>query len=180
MSIFQTALSGLQAASTDLQVMGNNISNANTVGFKESNAQFADAYASAIAGTAPQAGQIGIGTTVQTVAQQFSQGNIQTTSNPLDVAINGTGFFQFNYNGATVYGRNGQFQLNQNGYIVDAAGGQSGSVAFIVDLLPTHLRCDPHLECVLLSQWNNGPGWQYLRIIRNLAIHLHWSGQWHC
>jgi flagellar hook protein FlgE len=124
MSTFQTALSGLQAASTDLQVMGNNISNANTVGFKESNAQFADAYASAIAGTAPQTGQIGIGTSVQTVAQQFSQGNISATSNPLDIAINGSGFYQLNYNGSTVYSRNGQFQLDQNGYIVDAAGGQ--------------------------------------------------------
>ena len=124
MSTFQTALSGLKAASTDLQVMGNNIANANTVGFKESNAQFADAYASAIAGTAPQAGQVGIGTTVQTIAQQFSQGNIEATSNPLDVAINGSGFFQFDYNGSTVYGRNGQFQLDQNGYIVDAAGGK--------------------------------------------------------
>ena len=124
MSTFQTALSGLQAASTDLQVMGNNISNANTVGFKESNAQFADAYASAIAGTAPQTGQVGIGTSVQTVAQQFSQGNISATSNPLDVAINGSGFYQLNYNGSTVYSRNGQFQLDQNGYIVDAAGGQ--------------------------------------------------------
>lgn len=124
MSTFQTALSGLKAASTDLQVLGNNIANANTVGFKQSNAQFADAYATAIAGTAPQYGQVGIGTTVQTVAQQFSQGNISATSNPLDVAINGSGFFQFNYNGATVYGRNGQFQLDKNGYIVDAAGGQ--------------------------------------------------------
>lgn len=124
MSTFQTALSGLQAASTDLQVLGNNIANANTVGFKQSNAQFADAYATAIAGTAPQYGQVGIGTTVQTIAQQFSQGNITATSNPLDVAINGSGFFQFNYNGATVYGRNGQFQLDKNGYIVDGAGGQ--------------------------------------------------------
>ncbi|MGC8808105.1 MAG: flagellar hook protein FlgE [Thiomonas sp.] len=124
MSTFQTALSGLKAASTDLQVMGNNIANANTVGFKQSNAQFADAYATAIAGTAPQYGQVGIGTSVQTVAQQFSQGNISATSNPLDIAINGSGFFQFNYNGATVYGRNGQFQLDKNGYIVDAAGGQ--------------------------------------------------------
>ncbi|MDD4887416.1 MAG: flagellar hook-basal body complex protein, partial [Thiomonas sp.] len=124
MSTFQTALSGLKAASTDLQVMGNNIANANTVGFKQSNAQFADAYATAIAGTAPQFGQVGIGTSVQTVAQQFSQGNISATSNPLDVAINGSGFFQFNYNGATVYGRDGQFQLDKNGYIVDAAGGQ--------------------------------------------------------
>ncbi|MGA8009482.1 MAG: flagellar hook protein FlgE, partial [Thiomonas sp.] len=121
---FQTALSGLTAASTDLQVMGNNIANANTVGFKQSNAQFADAYATAIAGTSPQYGQIGIGTSVQTVAQQFSQGNISATSNPLDIAINGSGFFQFNYNGATVYGRDGQFQLDKNGYIVDAAGGQ--------------------------------------------------------
>ncbi len=124
MSTFQTALSGLKAASTDLQVMGNNIANANTVGFKSSNAQFADSYAAAIAGTSPQYGQVGIGTTVATVAQQFSQGNIQSTDNPLDVAINGSGFFQFNYNGATVYGRNGQFQLDKNGYIVDAAGGQ--------------------------------------------------------
>ncbi|MDY0331381.1 MAG: flagellar hook protein FlgE [Thiomonas sp.] len=124
MSTFQTALSGLKAASTDLQVMGNNIANANTVGFKSSNAEFADMYAAAVAGTSPQYGQVGIGTTVSTVAQQFSQGNISATSNPLDVAINGTGFFQFDYNGATVYGRNGQFQLDQNGYVVDASGGK--------------------------------------------------------
>ncbi len=124
MSSFQTALSGLQAASTDLQVMGNNIANASTVGFKQSNAQFADAYAAAIAGSAPINGQVGIGTSVSTVAQQFSQGNIQTTNNPLDVAINGAGFFQFDYNGATVYGRNGQFQLNNQGYIVDGNGAE--------------------------------------------------------
>ena len=122
MSSFQTALSGLQAASTDLQVMGNNIANASTIGFKQSNAQFSDAYAAAIAGSAPTNGQIGVGTSVSSVAQQFSQGNIQTTSNPLDVAINGAGFFQFDYNGATVYGRDGQFQLDNNGYIVDGNG----------------------------------------------------------
>lgn len=124
MGAFNTALSGLQAANSDLQVLGNNISNANTVGFKSSNAEFADAYASAMANTAPTGGQVGIGTTVQTIAQQFTQGNIQTTSNPLDVAINGNGFFQFNYNGSTVYGRNGQFQINKNGVIVDANGGE--------------------------------------------------------
>ena len=124
MSTFQTALSGLQAASTDLQVMGNNIANASTVGFKQSNAQFADAYAAAIAGSAPVNSQIGVGTSVAAVAQQFSQGNISATSNPLDIAINGSGFYQLNYNGSTVYSRNGQFQLDQNGYIVDGAGGQ--------------------------------------------------------
>ncbi len=124
MSTFQTAISGLQAASTDLQVLGNNISNANTAGFKQSNAEFSDAYAAAIAGNAPTNGQIGIGTSVSTVAQQFSQGNIQSTSNPLDVAINGNGFFQFDYNGSTVYGRNGQFQLDSNGYVIDSHGGK--------------------------------------------------------
>ncbi len=124
MGAFNTALSGLQAANTDLQTLANNISNANTVGFKSSNAEFADAYASAMANTAPTDGQVGIGTTVQTIAQQFTQGNIETTSNPLDVAINGNGFFQFNYNGSTVYGRNGQFHLNKNGVIVDANGGE--------------------------------------------------------
>ncbi len=124
MGTFNTALSGLQAASTNLQVLGNNISNANTVGFKGSNAQFADAYAAAMANAAPTQGQVGIGTQVQTIAQQFTQGNIQTTSNPLDVAINGNGFFRFNYNGATVYGRNGQLQLNQNGVVVDGNGGE--------------------------------------------------------
>ncbi len=124
MSTFQTALSGLQAASTNLQVLGNNIANASTVGFKASNAQFADAYAAAVAGSAPSNGQVGIGTQVASIAQQFSQGNIQTTNNPLDVAVNGAGFFQFNYNGATVYGRNGQFHLDSNGFIVDSSGGK--------------------------------------------------------
>lgn len=123
MGSFNTALSGLQAASTDLQVLGNNIANANTVGFKSSNAQFADAYATAMANSTPTAGQVGIGTQVQTIAQQFTQGNIQTTGNPLDVAINGNGFFQMNYNGATVYSRNGQFQINSSGTVVDGAGG---------------------------------------------------------
>ncbi|MHB1530754.1 flagellar hook protein FlgE [Acidithiobacillus sp.] len=123
MGSFNTALSGLQAASTDLQVLGNNIANANTVGFKSSNAQFADAYATAMANSAPTAGQVGIGTQVQTIAQQFTQGNIQTTGNPLDVAVNGNGLFQMNYNGATVYSRNGQFQINSSGTVVDGAGG---------------------------------------------------------
>ena len=124
MSTFQTAISGLQTATSDLQVLGNNISNANTVGFKQSNAEFSDAYAAAIAGNAPTNGQIGIGTQVATVAQQFSQGNIQSTSNQLDVAINGNGFFQFDHNGSTVYGRNGQFQLDSSGYVIDSNGGK--------------------------------------------------------
>lgn len=122
MGAFNTALSGLQAANSNLQVLGNNISNASTVGFKSSNAQFADAYAAAMTNEAPSQGQIGIGTQLQTVAQQFTQGSIQTTGNPLDVAINGNGFLQFDYNGSTVYSRNGQLQLSSGGVLVDANG----------------------------------------------------------
>lgn len=122
MGAFNTALSGLQAANSNLQVLGNNISNASTVGFKSSNAQFADAYAAAMTNESPSQGQVGIGTQVQTVAQQFTQGSIQTTGNPLDVAINGNGFLQFDYNGSTVYSRNGQLQLSSGGVLVDGNG----------------------------------------------------------
>ncbi len=117
---FEQGLSGLNAASTNLDTIGNNIANANTVGFKQSQTQFADMYASALGGTASN--QSGIGVQVSTVAQDFSQGNITTTSDSLDMAINGSGFFQMSNNGTITYSRNGQFQLNNSGYIVDSQG----------------------------------------------------------
>jgi flagellar hook protein FlgE len=113
-------LSGLNASSKNLDVIGNNVANASTVGFKGSQAQFADVYAASLAGAAGT--QIGLGTQVATVAQQFTQGNISTSSNPLDVAINGKGFFRMSDNGAITYTRNGQFQLDKSGFIVDSAG----------------------------------------------------------
>jgi len=88
---FQQGLSGLNASSKNLDVIGNNIANANTYGAKVARAEFADVYANAVSGTS---NTIGIGTTLATVAQQFTQGNVTTTDNPLDVAINGSGFFQ--------------------------------------------------------------------------------------
>lgn len=115
----RTGLSGLNAAATDLNVIGNNVSNANTVGFKKSNAHFADAYAAAIVNTAPTKGQVGIGTQVSRIAAEFTQGNIDVTNNPLDVAINGGGFFRMNDNGTVVYSRNGQFSVDKDGYIVN-------------------------------------------------------------
>ncbi len=117
---FQQGLSGLNAASKSLDVIGNNVANANTVGFKESQAQFADVYANSLTGAG--ASQVGIGTKVAQIAQQFSQGNITASNNPLDVAINGGGFFRMSNNGTIAYARNGQFQLDKAGYIVNATG----------------------------------------------------------
>lgn len=118
---FQQGLSGLNAASKNLDVIGNNVANANTVGFKQSVAQFADVFATSLTGSGGL--QIGIGTSVGAVTQQFSQGNLTVTNNPLDVAINGKGFFRMaDGGGALSYTRNGQFQLDKDGYIVNASG----------------------------------------------------------
>jgi flagellar hook protein FlgE len=104
---YQQGLSGLQGASSDLDVIGNNIANANTVGFKEGEAEFSDMYANSVASA---------------VNNQFGQGTITTTSQALDIAINGNGFFQMDSNGASVYSRNGVFNLAANGTIVNSAG----------------------------------------------------------
>ncbi len=89
---FQQGLSGLNASSKNLEVIGNNIANANTFGTKVSRAEFSDVYAAALNGSGVNA--IGIGTTMASVSQQFTQGNVSTTDNPMDLAINGQGFFQ--------------------------------------------------------------------------------------
>lgn len=117
---FQQGLSGLNAAAKNLDVIGNNVANSSTVGFKLSQSQFADVYAASLAGGGGT--QIGIGTKLATVAQQFTQGNITTTNNPLDVAINGKGFYRISDNGTILYSRNGQFQLDKDGYLVTGAG----------------------------------------------------------
>jgi flagellar hook protein FlgE len=117
---FQQGLSGLAASSANLDVIGNNIANANTYGAKSSRAEFADLYANAIGGTS---NAIGIGTKVAAVAQQFTQGTITTTGNPLDVAINGSGFFEVSStSGAISYTRNGAFKTDNSGYIVNDQG----------------------------------------------------------
>lgn len=117
---FQQGLSGLNVSSKNLDVIGNNIANASTVGFKGSQAQFADVYAASLSGAG--ANSIGIGSKLAAVAQQFTQGNISVTNNPLDVAINGNGLFRMSNNGAISYTRNGQFQLNKEGFIVGNTG----------------------------------------------------------
>jgi len=119
---FEQALSGLQAATQDLDNIGNNIANASTVGFKDVTVQFSDVYASTLWGAT--ATQIGLGVQVASVTPNFTQGNITTTGNPLDIAINGQGFFQELNNGITSYSRDGEFQLNANGVVVNSSGAQ--------------------------------------------------------
>ncbi len=117
---FQQGLSGLNAASRSLDVTGNNVANASTVGFKQSRAEFADVYANSLNGSG--ATPIGLGAKVAAVTQQFTQGGITVTNLPLDLAINGGGFFRMSNAGVTTYTRNGQFQLDKNGYVVNAQG----------------------------------------------------------
>ena len=118
---FQQGLSGLNASSKNLEVIGNNIANANTFGAKASRAEFSDMYANALNGGGTNA--IGIGVNLMDVSQQFTQGNLTTTENPMDLAINGPGFFQLSDgNSPTVYSRNGQFKVDRDGYIVNNAG----------------------------------------------------------
>ncbi|OHC82425.1 MAG: flagellar hook protein FlgE, partial [Sideroxydans sp. RIFOXYB12_FULL_59_6] len=126
---FQQGLSGLNASAKHLDTIGNNVANANTIGFKQSQAQFADLYATSLAGSG--AVQVGTGVKIANVAQQFTQGNITNTSNSMDTAISGQGFFRMvDQNGGISYSRNGQFQLDKNGYIVNSQGHQvSGYMA---------------------------------------------------
>ena len=119
---FQQGLSGLNAASRNLDVIGNNVANANTVGAKASRAEFADVYATSLSGAGSSFN--GIGVSVADVTQQFTQGDITTTNSALDMAINGRGFFRMSNDGEMTYTRNGQFQLDKNGYIVNAQGGR--------------------------------------------------------
>ncbi len=117
---FDTALSGIRAASSDLSITGNNIANASTTGFKSSRAEFGDVYATSVLGAGSN--PIGSGLRVQDVAQQFTQGSVAFTENELDLAVNGNGFFVVRQAGEQFYTRAGTFGLDQNGYITNNTG----------------------------------------------------------
>ncbi len=113
---FQQGLSGLNAAAKNLDVIGNNVANANTAGFKKGVATFGDVFVGSLGGGG------GIGTQLTGVNQQFSQGGITVSNNPLDVAINGSGFFRMSNGGEISYSRNGGFLQDRNGFIVNGSG----------------------------------------------------------
>ncbi len=117
---FQQGLSGLNVSAKNLDVIGNNVANASTVGYKSGQAEFADVFAASLTGGG--ASPVGLGAKVSTVVQQFTQGNITSTNNPLDIAINGGGFFRVSNAGSVTYTRNGQFQMDKDGFIVTSNG----------------------------------------------------------
>ncbi len=126
-----TAATGMVAQQTHIDVLSNNLANVNTTGFKKSRAEFEDLMYQTVrlAGTMNETGnriptgmQVGMGVRPVTVHKFFSQGNFQNTGNPLDIAIEGDGFFLVNRNGEDVYTRDGSFKLNNEGKLVTANG----------------------------------------------------------
>ncbi len=112
---FTQGVSGLNAASSQLDTIGHNIANSQTVGYKKSRTEFADLYAGAKAG---------LGVQVSAITQGFSQGALETTDRELDLAIDGGGFFRLTDGQQTTYSRNGQFQMDSNGFLVNNTGGK--------------------------------------------------------
>lgn len=144
---FQQGLSGLNASAKHLDAIGNNVANASTVGFKQSQAQFADLFAASLSGSG--VAQIGTGVKVSGVAQLFTQGNITNTNNPLDTAISGRGFFRLtDAAGSVLYSRNGQFQLDKNGFLVNnqghvVSGYLPNAAGVIASAAPVPLQINP-------------------------------------
>lgn len=126
---FRVAISGLRSATADLNVIGNNVANSNTTGFKRSRAEFQDVFAVSSSGIAGNA--VGSGVNLARVGQQFGQGNFSFTDNGLDLAISGTGFFVLDDNGSQVFSRAGAFGVDRNGYVVNAQ--QQRLVTFSAD-----------------------------------------------
>ena len=131
---FNTALSGLQAATVDLSVSSNNIANVATTGFKGSRAEFGDIFEISPFGNTPTS--VGSGVQVSSVSQQFDQGNLKFTDAALDMAISGQGFFVTNkaLTGSDIsYTRAGQFRADAAGYITNS----TGAVSYTHLTLPT-------------------------------------------
>ena len=116
---FNAALSGIQASSASLDVIGNNIANSATVGFKSSRAQFQDIYS--YGNYRGGSNNIGGGVRLSGVQQSFANGNIYATSNVLDLAVDGPGFFILSDQGSTVYSRAGQFTTDNQNFIVNSS-----------------------------------------------------------
>ncbi len=125
------AVSGLRAHQTMMDVVGNNIANVNTYGFKKSNVIFQDILSQTINGASAPTGanggtnsaQIGLGAQVGSIAQNFLQGALQGTGRSLDLGIQGDGFFSIDQGGESVFGRAGAFYVDANGSLVSGDGG---------------------------------------------------------
>jgi flagellar hook protein FlgE len=126
-SSFYASLSGLSTNASALSVIGNNLANLNTVGFKGSSSQFQDLFNAAIANQGTQGNgnpmQVGLGASLGSVAQDFAQGSFQQTGSVTDMAMQGSGFFTLqSKGGSALYSRNGNFTIDKTGYLVDSSG----------------------------------------------------------
>lgn len=126
---FETAISGLNAATTQLDIASNNIANVNTNGFKQSRAEFSDIFTGSNLGVSSLAVSRGVRTAA--INQQFDQGNIKSTNNNFDLAISGGGFFMLDDDGGTVYSRAGAFGVDRSGFVTNSASQKL--MAFQVD-----------------------------------------------
>ncbi len=140
---FQTGLSGLNASAKNLDVIGNNIANSNTVGAKASRTEFSAVVAASIgASGGGGGGGGGIGVEVSTISQQFSQGTINITGNDLDCAVNGGGFFELTLkDGSAAYTRDGQFKLDSKGNLITNSG--ASVMGFLPDATGTSYSATP-------------------------------------
>ncbi|MCB1749225.1 MAG: flagellar hook protein FlgE [Gammaproteobacteria bacterium] len=147
---FKAAISGLEASSTELNAIGNNIANAATTGFKRSRVEFQDVFA--VSSTGASATATGRGVDTARVAQQFEQGNISFTDNALDLAISGEGFFMLDNDGERIYSRDGAFGVDRDGYVTNSNGNRL--MAFGADAAG---NINGALGSLHLSQANNPP-----------------------
>lgn len=141
---FQIALTGINAASTELDTISNNIANNATTGFKRSRAEFADVYATSASSSSGTT--VGQGVRVANIRQEHTQGDMLFTDRNLDLAVEGLGFFQVDNGGTANYTRSGNFGLDDEGYIVDNSGNklQGYSVDSKAEIVPiiTDLQID--------------------------------------
>jgi len=126
-SSFYASLSGLATNANSLSVIGNNLANLNTIGFKGSTSTFQDMFNAAALGNGTSGNgnpiQIGLGAQLASINQNFGQGSFQSTSNTTDMGISGSGFFMLQTpSGARVYSRAGNFSLNNSGELIDPSG----------------------------------------------------------
>jgi flagellar hook protein FlgE len=168
---FASSLSGLNAASKAIDVIGNNIANSQTIGFKSSKASFADVLAASAAGE-PSSGAASAGVSVDIINQRFDQGVTQQSDNSLDMAIIGPGFFRLSDGGAISYTRDGQFQLsyesgtltqrvlvnraglNVTGYAADYSTDPRGVI--VRSATPQNILIDPVMPAVATSMVSVG------------------------
>src|SRR5204862_1882222 len=122
LNTFSTSLSGLDSSTMGLNVVGNNLANLNTVGFKESDVSFSEVLGQQFSTPGGNMNHIGLGSQVQAVRAEFSQGGVQTSNNPLDVAIQGQGMLVLSDKGTRQYTRVGNMHLDAGGNLVSGAG----------------------------------------------------------